>query len=72
MGDLERIGPAALEQTGDAELPDIRLSEERRRKLRMVARVMGEEHTVDELMYLAGALEQRANLKRNTERGSRP
>lgn len=63
MGDLERIGPAALEQAGDAELPDIRLPEERRRKLKMVARVMGEEHTVDELMFLAGALEHEASEK---------
>lgn len=71
MGDLERVKAAALNLAGvkPAELPDVRLPDERRRKLKLMARVMAEEHTVDELMFLAGALEQRANLKRRSHRG---
>lgn len=66
---MRHVGLEALGQLGDAELPDVRLPEERRRKLKMVAQVMGEEHTVDELMYLAGALEHEANEKRRETEG---
>ena len=52
-----------LRTMGNAEIPDTRLPLARRRRLKLMARVMAEEHTADELMYLAGALEQRAGLK---------
>lgn len=57
-------GLAKLRALGDAELPDSRLPLARRRRLKLMARVIGEEHTAEELMYLAGALEQRAGLKK--------
>lgn len=66
MGDLQHIGTATSDQIS-AELPDIRLPEKSRRKLKMLVRVMAEVHSVDELMYLAGALEHEANTKRGGE-----
>ena len=57
-------GLSRLREIGDEEIPDARLPLARRRRLKLIARVMSEEHDAEELMYLAGALEQRAGLKR--------
>jgi hypothetical protein len=56
-------GLEKLRALGDQEIPDTRLPLARRRRLKLVARVVAEEHTAEELMYLAGALEERAKLK---------
>jgi len=58
---------AALAATGDDELPDANLTEERRHTMKRVARAFGWHFTSHELIYLAGALEAEANAKRAEE-----
>lgn len=62
-------GIDTLRALGDVELPDTRLSDEKRALLKQTARDIAEESNEHELMYLAGALEQCANLKRRSQRG---
>ena len=57
-------GLSRLREIGDEEIPDTRLPLARRRRLKLMARVIAEEHTAEELMYLAGALEERAGLRK--------
>ena len=57
-------GLARLRALGDTEIPDSRLPLARRRRLKLMARVIAEEHSAEECMYLAGAIEQRAGLKK--------
>lgn len=64
MGDLERIGTAAFDQLGDAELPDATLTAEKRALLKQTARDIAEESDEHELMFLAGALEYEVNEMR--------
>lgn len=64
-------GLARLRALGDAEIPDTRLPLARRRRLKLMARVVAEEHSAEESMYLAGALEERANAKRGPKNGGR-
>lgn len=52
---------------GDRELPDSRLPEASRRRLKNYAEHLASDLTPDELVFLAGALEAQANAKAGVE-----